>query len=234
MTYIILLLSRILASSPSVRDLSRRIRAANLTFVSKRKLRRLASVVYAARMATSQGAFIEAGVALGGTAILISKLKPSARQLLLYDVFGMIPPPGENDCPDALSRYEVISSGKAVGIGGETYYGYRDDMTATVANNLKTFGVDLDGDNVYLVQGIFENTLHPSEPVAFAHVDCDWYDSVMVCIERIWPVMVRGGIMLFDDYRSYEGCKKAVDKFLSEANDYTLIFSDVSLAVMKK
>jgi hypothetical protein len=29
--------------------------------------------------------------------------------------------------------------------------------------------------------------LKPVEPVAHAHIDCDWHDSVMVCLERVGP-----------------------------------------------
>ena len=37
------------------------------------------------------------------------------------------------------------------------------------------------------VKGLFENTIDLDEPVAFAHLDGDWYDSTMICLERIGP-----------------------------------------------
>ena len=46
----------------------------------------------------------------------------------VYDVFGMIPPPGEKDGADVHQRYATIAGGASKGIGGETYYGYRDDL----------------------------------------------------------------------------------------------------------
>ena len=46
----------------------------------------------------------------------------------VYDVFGMIPPPGEHDGADVHERYAKIAAGDARGVGGETYYGYRDDL----------------------------------------------------------------------------------------------------------
>ncbi len=52
---------------------------------------------------------------------------------------------------------------------------------------------------------------------AVAHVDCDWFESERVCIERIWPRLSPGGVMIFDDYDAWDGCTKAVDLFLEEA-----------------
>ena len=52
----------------------------------------------------------------------------------VYDVFGMIPPPGERDGADVHQRYATIAAGASKGIGGETYYGYRDDLLAEVTD----------------------------------------------------------------------------------------------------
>jgi hypothetical protein len=228
------LIAAVRARMRSVSILSKNIRSSKITFVSRKKLRRLAQAVYISKTAAPNGAYIEAGVALGGTAVMIAKLKPRSCPLLLYDVYGMIPPPSTNDAPDAIARYDVIASGQAEGIGGEIYYGYRPDIKLKVIENLERFDVTLDRDNVSLIEGVFEETLFPRQNVSFAHIDCDWYDSVTICINRIWPLLMRGGVMLFDDYRSYEGCRKAVDHFLEKSTNAVVIFSDVSLAVMKK
>ena len=185
------------------------------------------------RRARIPGCYVEAGVALGGTAILIAKLRPAGRPLKLFDVFGMIPPPGPQDGEDAHSRYEVISSGRSSGIRGETYYGYRSDLMYQVIKNLNSFGIDLGADAVELLAGTFQERLHLNESVAFAHIDCDWYNSVMTCIERIYPQLSPGGIMVFDDYNSYSGCRKAVDSFLSGRNDLDILFDAPSIGVRR-
>jgi asparagine synthase (glutamine-hydrolysing) len=51
-------------------------------------------------------------------------------------------------------------------------------------------------------------------PVAFAHIDVDWYDPVMYCIKNISPKLILGGSMIFDDYHAWGGCRKAVDEYL--------------------
>ena len=133
----------------------------------------------------------------------------------LFDVFGMIPPPGNDDGPEVHERYAEIVDGRSQGIGGDAYYGYLNDLRSHVERTLEEFGVDTE--TVELVQGLYEETLHPAGQVAVAHVDCDWFESVRVCIERIWPRLSPGGVMIFDDYDAWDGCTKAVDLFLEEA-----------------
>jgi predicted O-methyltransferase YrrM len=212
-------------------DVIARIRAANLTYCGPPKLENLATLTRAVSEAGVPGDFVEAGVALGGSAILLSLLKPSAARLTLYDVFEMIPAPGPNDGPDAHARYDVIRSGVSPGLGGETYYGYVDGLQAQVRRNLEAFGVDLERDQVALVRGLFEDTLNPSGPIAFAHVDCDWYDSVRACIDRIGPWLSPGGVIVFDDYNSYSGCRRAVDEMLAARSDLAVVLDARSLAV---
>jgi asparagine synthase (glutamine-hydrolysing) len=225
--------AHIAVSQPSTRALIREIHDRKLTYVDPGKLRRCAMALELVRRADVPGCFLEAGVALGGTAILIGKLRPRGRVLKLYDVFGMIPPPGPEDEQDAHRRYEVISSGRSNGIGGELYYGYRSDLMSQVVDNLKSFGLDPEKEPIELVPGKFEDALHLSEPVAFAHIDCDWYQSVTTCIDRIFPRLSLGGVMVFDDYSSYSGCRKAVDRFIDKRGDIDVLFAAPSIGIRK-
>jgi asparagine synthase (glutamine-hydrolysing) len=71
------------------------------------------------------------------------------------------------------------------------------------------------------VKGLFQDTMHFAEPVALAHVDGDWYESVMTCLTRLDPVLVPGGVMVIDDYDAWSGCRAAVDEFLgTRSNAY--------------
>ena len=233
LTWLNLLRARLAAEMPGTRNLIRAIREKKLTYVGRRKMKRLAFALDLIRQQDVPGSIIEAGVALGGTAILLARLRPPGRPLFLYDVFSTIPPPSERDESDAHQRYELIRSGKAVGIGGEQYYGYRPDLIEQVRRNLTDFGIDPSKAAISFVPGAFETSLHPAGPAAFAHVDCDWYDSVVTCLDRIFPKLSQGGIMIFDDYKSYAGCKKAVDEFLSGRTDVEVLFAERSIGIRK-
>ena len=99
---------------------------------------------------------------------------------------------------------------------------------------MRKAGKDLQTSNVHFFEGLFEKTMLITEKVGFAHIDADWYDSVKICIERISPVLSPGGIMIFDDYSSYSGCRKAVDEFLSEnSHSFRLIRHDKSALITR-
>jgi O-methyltransferase len=51
--------------------------------------------------------------------------------------------------------------------------------------------------------------------IAVLRLDGDWYDSTMLCLEHLFPLVVPGGLMLIDDYYTWDGCARAVHDYLS-------------------
>jgi asparagine synthase (glutamine-hydrolysing) len=51
------------------------------------------------------------------------------------------------------------------------------------------------------------------QPVAFAHIDVDWYEPVLTSLKRIFPHLVVGGSIILDDYHDWGGCRKATENF---------------------
>jgi len=135
--------------------------------------------------------------------------------MTVHDVFGQIPPPGQRDGADVHARYEEIASGRATGFDGDQYYGYMGDLKERVTSSFTRFGVQPSNHNITLIAGLFEETVRPTGAVALAHIDGDWYDSVSVCLSRIWPKLSEGGVMVIDDYNDWSGCRTAVDEFLA-------------------
>ncbi|MGE5148392.1 MAG: TylF/MycF/NovP-related O-methyltransferase [Candidatus Eiseniibacteriota bacterium] len=204
--------------------LARAVRRQNLTYLSLAKLMTLERMLDRVKRRRVPGDFLECGVALGGSAILIAGKLDGARAFHGYDVFGMIPPPGTGDGADAHDRYAVIAAGKSNGIGGERYYGYRDDLLNEVKGSFDRFGLSVDQRRIALHKGVFADTIRlaPKARVAFAHIDCDWYDPVRLCLERIAPHMPRGGVFVLDDFNDYGGCRRAATEFLGRAPDFAL------------
>lgn len=200
-------------------ELIRKIQSSHLTYLSEQRLTRIAQTCTEVERKGIAGIFIEAGCALGGSTILISRAKRQERRFEVYDLFGMIPPPGARDGPEVHERYAVISAGRSSGIGGDRYYGYETDLLGRVIGNLDAFGVDLEKLNVHLIRGLLQETLRISGPVAFAHIDVDWYESVMTCLERIVPSLVIGGSIILDDYHDWSGCHEAANEFFSRTTD---------------
>lgn len=210
------------------------LRSQGLTFCGRPgKLETLIAVVQRIEQQKIPGIFIEAGVAMGGSAIVTAKAKAPERRLQLYDVFEMLPPPSEKDDPQAKATYQSFVDGRVTGLTNQNYVQHAENLLAYIISNMENFGIDPNEQNITFHKGLFQSTLQIVEPVAFAHIDCDWYDSVVTCIERMAPNMSLGGIMLFDDYNSFAGCRKAVDEWLSHDHRFKVIHKDWTIAVKR-
>lgn len=211
--------SRLILINPAAYGVIRAVRAQKLTYLSRQALLELYDTVRRLERQNRRGLIVEAGVALGGSAIVLAKSKTATRPLHLYDTFTMIPPPSEHDGPDAHARYTEIASGQSIGIKGDRYYGYKPGLLEEVQLNLAQFNIDLQHRRVHIWPGLFEDTLCIDQPVALAHIDCDWYNSVILCLARITPYLVPGGVLVIDDYQDWSGCKQAVDEYFAERGD---------------
>jgi O-methyltransferase len=74
--------------------------------------------------------------------------------------------------------------------------------------------------------GWFQNTIpqYGDSPIAILRLDGDWYDSIMVCLEGLFPKVREGGVIILDDYYTWDGCAKAVHDYLSRGNSPSRIF----------
>ena len=205
-----------------VEEVIARVREERLTYLKPPYLRALAADVLDVERAGLEGLVLEAGTALGGSAIVMAAAKAPERPMKVYDVFGMIPPPTERDGPDVHKRYAKIAAGEAKGHGNERYYGYRDDLYDEVVESFTRLGLPPAEHNVELIRGLFEETIDLHEPVAFAHLDGDWYESTMTCLTRIAPLLVPGGRIVLDDYYHWSGCRTAVDEYFTDRDGFRL------------
>ncbi len=206
-------------SALSSSRLVRQVRKRRLTYLGYDALSDLERTVRRIDAERVPGIIVEAGCALGGSTVVLGMTKRPDRPLRVYDVFGMIPPPSDADGADIHARYETIVRGESTGIAGDRYYGYADNLRDKVANTLRSFGLDLETRRIELVQGLFQDTLHVDGPVALAHIDADWYQSVRTCLERIEPHLSPGGVLVIDDYDQWSGCRKAVDEYFADKRD---------------
>jgi asparagine synthase (glutamine-hydrolysing) len=204
-----------------------------LTYLSPEKIRNLERCIRDVNSNRVPGDFLEAGIALGGSAIILASQLGPDRSFHGYDVFDQIPPPTAADDVDSHARYETIASGASDGIDGDVYYGYVPDLLEKVKQAFGRYGISVDDRRVTLHPGLFEDTLHPQGPVAVAHLDCDWYDPTLLCLRRITPALSVGGYMIVDDYNSYRGCRQAVDEFLSDRPDILRVVGSPNLVLRR-
>lgn len=160
-----------------------------------------------------EGSVVECGVYRGGTALLLAELcggGAAAARLHLFDTFeGM---------PVSDPRYDAYEVGS-----------FRDTSLEAVR------GLLVGHDACFHPGRIPETFVDLPEEIAFAHVDVDQYESVAACIEAIHPRLVRGGVILFDDY-GFPGCygaRVAVDEWLERHDERPIVYRTGQAVVQK-
>jgi asparagine synthase (glutamine-hydrolysing) len=215
---------------------ARSVRHERLTYLSPRKLRRLETALREVLRRGVPGDVLEFGMALGGSAIVLAgHARGHGRGFHGFDVFAMIPPPtSEKDDEKSRERYQTIADGRSKGLGGDVYYGYRDDLYGDVCRSFSRHGLEVDGATVRLHRGLFEHTLPKAgiERVAFAHIDCDWYDPVAYCLNSIAECIEPHGAIVLDDYHDYGGCRAATDEFVRAHPDFD--FEDGDNVILRR
>ena len=73
--------------------------------------------------------------------------------------------------------------------------------------------------NYQLIEGDIRETLptflsnNPALKIALLHIDVDVYEPTKVILDHLWSKVVKGGILMLDDYGTVDGETKAVDEF---------------------
>lgn len=64
-----------------------------------------------------------------------------------------------------------------------------------------------DCSNVKVINGDIHQVISCVEfPISFAHVDIDSYETAELVTSKVWPLLNKGGIILFDDYGFFPNC----------------------------
>lgn len=149
------------------------------------------------------GDFVECGVWKGGSSMMAALSLMhfgKTRELYLYDTFEGMPEAEEID----------------VSFQGNKGSDYDGEMIGTwdeVIQNMQETGYDLKYLN--MIKGIVENTIPEKTPfrIALLRLDTDWYRSTLHELTHLFPLLVKGGVLIIDDYGHWEGARKATDEY---------------------
>jgi O-methyltransferase len=175
-----------------------------LTMVGLRRLNNVQFCIEDVLAKGVPGDFVETGVWRGGSSIL-------AKAVLRHH--------GANDrvvwCCDSFEGMPTAKE-KDLSLQSNSDFSDRDYLVATqeqVANNFRKF--DLLDDNVKFLKGWFCDTL-PSAPIkqiSILRMDGDLYESTMDALANLYAKVSIGGYLIVDDYKSWNGCRTAIDEF---------------------
>jgi O-methyltransferase len=180
----------------------------HLTLVSKE---RLENVFKQCRKYRNKGySFVECGVAKGGC-LAMMKYASGNNKIFGFDSFEGMPDITEED----IDSYNKSCPKSWVGVPLCT--GVND-----VHNTFEKLNINMN--NVTLVKGYFKDTLNISKnieeigDIGVLRLDGDWYESTMICLERLYDKVVIGGTIIIDDYGYFIGAKRATDEFRLKNN----------------
>jgi O-methyltransferase len=162
----------------------------------------------------TEGAYVECGVWRGGMSAAVAEVLGGKKQIHLFDSFEGLPPAKEIDGIEALSWQKDTTSPN-----------YFDNCAAGEQFAIEAMKL-ASHDKYQIHKGWFEKTVPGSVdgPIGILRLDGDWYDSIMVCLEELFPRVVEGGIVILDDYYCWEGCAKAVHDYLSRMKAPSRVF----------
>ncbi|WP_338655530.1 TylF/MycF/NovP-related O-methyltransferase [Sporosarcina psychrophila] len=154
------------------------------------------------------GNIVEAGVFKGSSLIRFATFREIfgaafTKKIIAFDSFGNFPDTDYEE--DKKHRENFI---KAAGT---------DSLTKSEINEiikLKKFGGEIE-----LVKGDIRNTVpeyvnkHPELRISLLHIDVDVYEPTKVLLEELYSKVVKGGIVILDDYGVFPGETQAVDEF---------------------
>ncbi|WP_175420879.1 TylF/MycF/NovP-related O-methyltransferase [Streptomyces griseus] len=168
------------------------------------------------------GAVVECGVWRGGSMQACAKtllsLGETGRDLYLFDTYeGMTPPTAEDLRRDGRPARELLDAqGKDRPIWAVASL---EDVKAGFEQ------VPYPKDRVHYVRGKVEDTVPDLAPeqISILRLDTDWYASTRHELRHLYSRLVRGGVLLIDDYGYWQGSRQAVDEFLEETGERLLL-----------
>ena len=156
----------------------------------------------------AEGAIVECGCWKGGMACGLLEIAGDFRDFHFFDSFEGLPPAKPIDGQSAIDWQHDTDA--------DNYYDNNRADVEPFRRQVKA--VATDGQRLHIHKGWFDQTLSsfpPDQSIAVLRLDGDWYESTMTCLETLFDRVMPGGIVIIDDYLTWDGCTRAVHDFLS-------------------
>jgi hypothetical protein len=186
---------------------------ASVTMVSFESLVTLAIACKYIQENGIRGDFVEAGVWRGGSSIVAKKFLGSARNYYLYDTYaGMTPPTAydyrtnDKDNSSTVEKWNKLNQGSS--------NAWVNSSLEEVKGNFKKFNL-LDKTINFIVGDVTKTLVDGSKPkeISILRLDTDFYDSTLIELQVLWPLLLKRGVLILDDYGHWDGARRAVDEY---------------------
>ncbi len=162
-----------------------------------------------------EGDFVECGVWKGGSCMLVAYTLLQAgvtnRNIYLYDTFAGMTKPGEQDGKEEKEEWSR-------GIVSDSMNMMSYAPMGEVKANMSATGYP--SSNIVMIKGRVEDTIPETAPskIVLLRLDTDWYASTLHELKHLYPLVADKGILIIDDYGSWQGSRKAVDEYFSDVS----------------
>lgn len=163
-----------------------------------------------------EGDIVECGVWKGGSMMAVAdtllRLGDDKRHLYLFDTFEGMTPPSDNDVDiSGISAESLLNSTDKSKENSVWCRAGLDVVKSAVGSIGYPVG------KVHYIQGMVEHTIpqYAPEKIALLRLDTDWYESTRHEMEHLFPRLVKGGVLIIDDYGHWQGARKAVDEYIA-------------------
>lgn len=173
------------------------------------------------------GDFVECGVWKGGSSMVAAftflTMGESNRRLWLYDTYAGMTEPDERD----IKTYDGVSASTFWGPSQQDKVNlWNYSPLEEVKSNLRR--TNYPQDHITFVKGRVEDTIPSVVPdsISVLRLDTDLYESTYHELCHLFPLLSDGGVLIIDDYGTWEGAKQATDQYFAE-NNISMLFHRV-------
>lgn len=159
-----------------------------------------------------EGEIVECGVFKGASFLRFATFQEifgkRPRKIIGFDTFGAFP----DTCfkADKPRRQAFIDSAGEMSIS-------KAQLLSLVKHKGLTSSVELVvGDILKTVPAYVK--AHPNLKIALLNLDTDIYEPAVVILKHLYPLIVKGGVFISDDYNVFPGETKAIDNYFGKKN----------------
>ncbi len=154
------------------------------------------------------GSIVECGVFKGVSLVRFAMFRelfenPYSKKIIGFDTFRKFPETDYEDDKEFRRRCVAAAGGNSI-------------SSQQLMEVLKHKNIN---ENVELVEGDVTKTVpdyittHPELKISLLNLDVDIYEPSVTILHSLYPKIVKGGILVLDDYGTFPGETKAVDDF---------------------
>ena len=159
------------------------------------------------------GSIVECGVFKGTSLVKFATFRDIfdnsySKKIIGFDIFGQFPETKFEQ--DKAFRDKFIENAGAESISREQLLKILDKK------RLKTNVELIEGDIIKTVPNYLKQ--HPELTISLLNLDTDIYEPAVTILEKLYPRIVKGGILILDDYGVFPGETQAVDEYFADKN----------------